>query len=216
MLPDNYLQIIIRLVLSVILGGVIGIEREGTNHDAGLRTHILVCLGSAGVMVMSQALAAEYNCDIGRFGAQVISGIGFLGAGCILVSGNHIKGLTTAACLWTTACVGLAAGIGYYFISVLMAVLMLITILAMRPFSGFLRDKEKRCEYTLIIYLSKHADFEDVTESLHDRERRILSVSTDEDGVYTIHISNETESGINRLVCSLMENRGVTRVERVK
>ena len=83
----EYIFIVIRLVVAVILGGLIGIEREGTHHAAGLRTHILVCLGAAGITALSDALILNgYNTDISRFGAQVVSGIGFLGAGCIMVT----------------------------------------------------------------------------------------------------------------------------------
>ena len=102
-LPVNWDDIVIRLVLAVVLSGLIGIERVKTNHDAGLRTHILVCLGSAGIMLMSEVMQAQFGNDVGRIPAQVVSGIGFLGAGSIIVNNSRIKGLTTAAGLWTTA-----------------------------------------------------------------------------------------------------------------
>lgn len=106
----------LRIFLSVICGGVLGAERGKSNQSVGLRTHMLVCLGSALVMLTGQYLFDEYNFgDPARLGAQVISGIGFLGAGSIIVEGNtKIRGLTTAAGLWVAACIGLAIGIGYY------------------------------------------------------------------------------------------------------
>ena len=81
-------ELFARLLFACFCGGIIGLERAGTNHDAGLRTHILVCLGSAGVMIMSEAMHLDFGGDAMRIGAQVVSGIGFLGAGCILVHGK--------------------------------------------------------------------------------------------------------------------------------
>jgi len=102
--------------MAVILGGVIGYERGRAGRPAGLRTHILVCLGSTLAIMTNQYVFQEYNVgDPTRLAAQVISGIGFLGAGTIIVTGRHqVKGLTTAAGLWATACMGLAIGIGFY------------------------------------------------------------------------------------------------------
>ena len=106
----------IRLSAALIVGCVIGVDREIKRRGAGIKTHIIVCLGSALVMMTSQYMYIEFGgvADLGRLGAQVISGVGFLGVGTIIVTGRHrIKGLTTAAGLWTCACVGLAAGIGF-------------------------------------------------------------------------------------------------------
>jgi putative Mg2+ transporter-C (MgtC) family protein len=112
----NDTTIILRLLLSVLLGGVIGYERGRAGRPAGLRTHILVCLGSALAIMTNQYIYQVYGVgDPTRMAAQVISGIGFLGAGTIIVTGRHqVKGLTTAAGLWATACMGLAIGIGFY------------------------------------------------------------------------------------------------------
>lgn len=108
--------IMFRIVMAVIIGGILGLERSMKNHTAGFRTHILVCLGATLVMMTNVFINEHYGtADPARMGAQVISGIGFLGAGTILVTRyNQVKGLTTAAGLWTAACVGLAIGIGFY------------------------------------------------------------------------------------------------------
>ena len=113
----NTASIIIRLTLAVIFSGIIGLERGRKKRPAGLRTHILVCVGSTVVMITSQYMTdiLGNTGDMARLGAQVISGIGFLGAGTIIIDGkNKVKGLTTAAGLWSCACMGLAIGIGFY------------------------------------------------------------------------------------------------------
>ena len=109
---------ILRLIVATLFGGLIGLERESHKRPAGFRTHILVCIGSALVMMISQYAFLEFSgklgYDPGRIAAQVISGIGFLGAGTILREGSTIKGLTTAASLWVVAGIGLAVGTGFY------------------------------------------------------------------------------------------------------
>ncbi len=115
---EFYLSMIIRLALACLLGGIIGFEREHVHRPAGFRTHILVCVGSALVMITSEYIyyhfSSHVNTDPARLGAQVISGIGFLGAGTIIKEGISVKGLTTAASLWAVSCVGIAVGIGFY------------------------------------------------------------------------------------------------------
>ena len=109
---------IIKMALAVLFSGIIGYEREHSHRPAGFRTHILVAVGSALVMMTSGYVFNEYaglgTFDPTRLGAQVISGIGFLGAGTILREGFSVKGLTTAASLWAVSCIGLAVGAGYY------------------------------------------------------------------------------------------------------
>lgn len=110
------LSVFLRLLLAVICGGIIGIERGRKHRPAGLRTHMLVCLGSALAMITNQYIVGMYQvADPARLGAQVISGIGFLGAGTIIVTRHQqVIGLTTAAGLWASACMGLAIGIGFF------------------------------------------------------------------------------------------------------
>lgn len=110
------LTTLLRLVLALVCGGVLGIERGRKKRPAGFRTYMLVCLGAALVMMTNEYICKVYGSgDPARMGAQVISGIGFLGAGTIIVTGhNRVRGLTTAAGLWAAACIGLAIGVGYY------------------------------------------------------------------------------------------------------
>lgn len=108
-------NILIRIFAALIIGAVIGIDRGAKRRGGGARTTITVCLGAAMVMLIEQYLERIYggNINVTRIAAQVVSGVGFLGAGSILVSGHQIKGLTSAASIWTCACVGLAIGIGF-------------------------------------------------------------------------------------------------------
>lgn len=124
-------SISLRLFLAVIIGGVIGLERGASKHPAGFRTHILVCMSAALAMLTNQYMYDYFGglADPGRLGAQVITGVGFLGVGTILVTGRHkIKGLTTAAGLWASACIGLALGIGFYSGAIFAGILVFISL----------------------------------------------------------------------------------------
>ena len=122
----------IRLIVSCLLGGIIGYERESRNKSAGLRTHVLVCVGSCLIMILSENIYYNVqgltNADPARSAAQVVSGIGFLGAGTIMKEGLSVKGLTTAASLWVVAGVGLAVGFGYYSGALITTALVFLTL----------------------------------------------------------------------------------------
>ncbi len=120
-------ELVIRLVVSAVIGGFIGIEREVSNRPAGLRTHILVSVGSTLIMLVS--IFGFDDGDPARLASQVVSGIGFLGAGTIIRTGNDVRGLTTAASLWVCAGIGLAIGAGYYLGGVITAVIILISLI---------------------------------------------------------------------------------------
>ncbi|MBS4008975.1 MAG: MgtC/SapB family protein [Clostridium sp.] len=127
-------ELLLRLILAGILGGAVGFERERHNRPAGLRTHILVCLGSALVMIVSVvgfSGALGPRGDQARIAAQVVSGIGFLGAGTIMRQGSSVRGLTTAASLWVVAAVGLATGIGLYLAAISTTALILISLFSL-------------------------------------------------------------------------------------
>ena len=126
----NAISITVRLLLAMILGGIIGLERGIKRRPAGMRTYMLVCIGSALVMITSQYLTRDYPfSDPARMGAQVISGIGFLGVGTIIITRDRqVRGLTTAAGLWASACMGLAIGVGFYSGALIaMAVIFFVT-----------------------------------------------------------------------------------------
>ena len=138
MLSDS--QIILRLVLSVVLSGFIGFERQLHRRSAGLRTHILVCLGSCLIMLTSLYVFDIYkeiaSIDPSRIAAGVITGIGFLGAGTIIRDREGVKGLTTAASLWVVAGIGLAVGCGFFSAGISATALTLVVLLILRRIEG--------------------------------------------------------------------------------
>lgn len=126
-------EIITRLILSAVIGGMIGVEREVNNRPAGLRTHILVSVGSALIMLVSIDGFNNVG-DPARLASQVVTGVGFLGAGTIIKTGNNIKGLTTAASLWVCSGIGLAIGNGYYLGGITTAGIVLLTLISLTKF----------------------------------------------------------------------------------
>jgi putative Mg2+ transporter-C (MgtC) family protein len=155
-------EVILRLILAIIVGGLIGYEREYKNRPAGFRTHILVCVGAAvismiqlysvqettNIIIRQPVLASALKADIGRLGAQVITGVGFLGAGTIMHDKGSVKGLTTAASLWVVACVGLAVGLGYYFLVVAATVGVFLVLATLKQVEArfFQRSKIQKLE----------------------------------------------------------------------
>ena len=129
----SFFAAVARLFCAMLVGIVVGVERGRNHRPAGMRTHMLVAMGACAVMVTSQMLFVEFRPlgatpDPARLGAQVISGVGFLGAGTIMREGNSVKGLTTAASVWVVACLGLAAGAGYYAFALAGAALVYLTL----------------------------------------------------------------------------------------
>lgn len=184
-------QICLRLLCAMLVGMVIGTEREYTNRPAGMRTHVLVALGACVVSLTGQMLSGEYGtADPARLAAQVITGVGFLGAGTILREGATVKGLTTAASVWTVACLGVASGFGYYSIALLGMVSIFITLTILEFFQHRLPGRVTIHEgYTL--------ECEDVAAALslihdhaqthHAQIHRILAKRTDGGYLVTFH-----------------------------
>lgn len=132
----EYVEILIRVVLATVIGGIIGVEREYKNRPAGMRTHVLVALGAMSIALMESLISSNMfhtggqgiNYTLGRISAQVVSGVGFLGAGTIFMSKRKIGGLTTAASLWCTACLGILIGFGFYWVAVAIFLMILLTL----------------------------------------------------------------------------------------
>jgi len=148
-------EVIIRLVLAMVIGGLVGTQREFKHNAAGFRTHTLVALGSCAAMLTNEYLFRTYsgisNMDIARMGSYVISGIGFLGAGSIVKDGLRIRGLTTAAGLWVVACLGLAAGAGFYLGAGVGALLVMLTLALLKTIEDKFMRKKDRIEIALQI-----------------------------------------------------------------
>jgi putative Mg2+ transporter-C (MgtC) family protein len=144
-------EMLIRLVTAAALGSLIGFERERLLWAAGIRTHMLVCVGSCLIMIVSQygfsSILTHQNVvlDPSRIAAQVVSGIGFLGAGAILARGEIVKGLTTAASIWTVAAVGLAVGGGLYLAASASTVIILIILAGIKPLEEAYRARNQSC-----------------------------------------------------------------------
>lgn len=152
---------LVRFLFSFFLGTLVGVERETHNQPAGLRTHILISIGSTMVMLISifipQTFTDFQNGDPGRIAAQVVSGIGFLGAGAILKFGANVKGLTTAASIWAMAAVGLAVGAGMYMVSLIGVVIILFALTAMDLFEKWI-FKERTLRRIELIVKKKDSD----------------------------------------------------------
>jgi putative Mg2+ transporter-C (MgtC) family protein len=151
---DIIIEVIAKLSLALLLGGMVGFEREHKSRPAGLRTHILVCVGAALVQITAinyyYTHEGFYNVDPMRLAAQVISGIGFLGAGTILKEGANIRGLTTAASIWVVACIGLTVGTGLYVEATLATLFIFIALRGFKKLEGRI-GKGKRSFYMQIV-----------------------------------------------------------------
>ena len=203
-------SILIRLVVAVIFGGIIGLERAERKHEAGLRTHIVLCLGSATVMIVSEFLAKQFGGDVMRMGSQVISGVGFLGAGSIIVHGSRVKGITTAAGLWTTACVGLAVGSALYVVATAVVLLMLFAMWGLRPITS--RIQSKTAKYIVKINISNRTAMKEVLHILAAEDVLIHSVVLEEHGdsiSAVLEIIPQRHSKIDKLTSDLIILEGV-------
>lgn len=181
--------VVIRIFLAIVIGGIIGYERESSNRPAGFRTHILVCVGAAITSMTELYLLASISSminahpelinivkgDVGRFGAQVITGVGFLGAGTIIVHRGSVKGLTTAASLWTVACIGIAVGFGFYFLSIASALGVFCILVSLKKFEDKYIDKLKVVKIKIKYHNSK--DFLEKLRGYFDEKRiRIVNL----------------------------------------
>ncbi len=153
----SFLSMLFRFLMACLFGGIIGLERGRRQQAAGLRTHMMVCIGAASTMIVGEYMVLHAGRgDLLRLGAQVISGIGFLGAGSIIVTKqNRIKGLTTAASLWASACMGLAIGSGFYECALAMMFVMLFVLLVM----GVLDSKYVKATAHVSLYIEMEKGF---------------------------------------------------------
>lgn len=202
----SHWELLIRLVVSALLGGIIGYERELKGRDAGIRTHTLVSLGAA-IITLTQLEASNWvlnyarenpdvanilSSDITRLTAQIVNGIGFLGAGTIIVSRRSVTGLTTAASIWAVASLGIAAGMGYYYMAVVSTLIMLVVLRTVK--SAFRIERTKQLE---VHYRNQDTTLQFLEQRFKENEMKVLSadhsITYNEDGssicqdVYTMH-----------------------------
>jgi putative Mg2+ transporter-C (MgtC) family protein len=228
-------EVILRLILAIIVGGLIGYEREYKNRPAGFRTHILVCLGATvismiqlysiqettNMIIQYPVLASALKADIGRLGAQVITGVGFLGAGTIMHDKGSVKGLTTAASLWVVACIGLGVGLGYYFLTVAstIAVFLILVTLKQVEVRFFQKAKVEKFEVQYInkvelvthmeeYFSSKNIKVQNIEFELEEEEDSIYKTS-----LYTVRIPRQIKT--SEVIRDLCFYEGIVKVTLV-
>ena len=224
----NEMAIVIRFVCAVLCGGLIGIEREHKHRPAGFRTHILVCLGAAVttltgqyLLTLNEILPYAITSDPARLGAQVISGIGFIGAGTIIVTKRRqVKGLTTAAGLWTSAIIGLSIGVGYYEIALYATFLILITETLLSRLDWYIHSKAKNIN----IYI-EYTDAENLTDIMSEIKKRAIEIidveiakarsETDHRISAVLSLQLTKKSSQNKLLSAISNVEGVTTVEEL-
>jgi len=146
-------ELILRFALAILWGGIIGSERQYRSKSAGFRTMIMISLGACFFTIISKIIGGENNAD--RIASNIVSGIGFIGAGVIFRGDNRVNGITTAATIWVVAAVGMGIGAGYYFAAAVSSILMIL-ILAILPYiERFIDELNQSKEYTIVIYYEK-------------------------------------------------------------
>jgi putative Mg2+ transporter-C (MgtC) family protein len=204
-LPDlSTAEALLRLVIAAGLGGAIGLERELRDHEAGFRTHLLVALGACVFTLVSAYAWTDWTFstaegivfDPTRIAAQIVTGIGFLGAGAIIVRGISVRGLTTAATLWVVAAIGMAAGTGYYTVGIGAALLVLISLGPLKLISARLVARVRPEEAELAIQLVPEGEASRVLSTIEEYGGRISQVEFGDERTVdvTLRASRRSES----------------------
>ncbi len=220
------LDILLRLMCAMLIGAVIGTEREYTHRPAGMRTHMLVALGACAVMITSQLIFWQYRPygatpDPARLSAQVITGVGFLGAGTILREGPTIKGLTTAASIWAVACLGVAAGGGYFGVALIGMACMMVTLIIFE----WLQKKLLRGHYEIYMF---EVECENVASALElinhlaaEADATVTSIQVDEPtkGDFTISFKTDfrgrhSQERMQKFFSDLSSDSNTTSIKR--
>lgn len=218
----TYLEAGLRILMAIVLGGMIGMERGLKNRPAGLRTYMLVCLGACIVMLTNQYVYEAFGVgDPVRMGAQVVSGIGFLGAGTIIVTArNQIKGLTTAAGLWASACVGLALGIGLYAVSIMGSVAIFVILTLLHELDFRMRRRTKQVEvYVELKHNVAVGQFLDFVRDRHyePSNLQILLENTSDNGILAFSVTLKGQKNCNHddIVTTVKTMPGIGYVEEL-
>lgn len=188
MVTLSFWQVVVRLLVATLCGGLIGIDRGRKHRPAGFRTYIIVCMGAALTIILSTYISAMlgstlwslsatdmHTTDISRFGAQVINGIGFLGAGTIIVTGRQqVKGMTTAAGLWASACMGLAIGAGFYQGALIGCILIIMTMVIFSKLESFILSRSRNIN--VYVEFEGAEDLPAIIEKIKSHDIKIFDV----------------------------------------
>ncbi|WP_195945492.1 MgtC/SapB family protein [Paraclostridium bifermentans] len=221
-------DIIIRILLSIFIGGIIGFNRERENVSAGFRTHALVCLGATiaaliqvqlASLALNQitsepALSGIVKVNDGRFIGQVVSGIGFLGAGTIIKTKGSVKGLTTAASIWTVACIGIATGMGFYEVSILGGISTIIVLVVLKKIEGKYINKSTKIKL-IIKYKSKKEAIKELKNSIEDLQLDIESIEFVDEFNVIYTLKDLRLICTNDLISLLSENESILKVRKI-
>ncbi len=218
----NTASVVLRMVLAVICGGLIGVERESKRRPAGFRTHTLVCLGAAMTTLTSQyLLTAGWTTDPARLGAQVVAGIGFIGAGTIIVTRRRqVKGLTTAAGLWVSAIIGLAIGTGFYEGAIIAMVFVLIAEILLSKIEWYISSKAK----SVNIYV-EYTETESIAEIAEEIKKLGVGIMDIEitraraaegpmmSAIFALQLGNKVKR--NQVLSQIQEIKGILSIEEL-
>ena len=227
----NFISVILRLVIALIFGGLIGLERGRRRKAAGFRTYMLACMGATLAMLIGQyqdqlmdlGIFAQHvtKGDVTRLGAQVVNGIGFLGAGSIIITGQKaVKGLTTAAALWASACMGLVIGAGYYECVLLGFLLIFLSITVLNPFESHL--VEKSGNMNLYIEFETVEDVKLIASKMRKLDIHIYDIDIDRgkieeyrypSAVFAIRLKKKCHH--NEIITALFELRCIKIIEEI-
>ena len=217
----TYLAVVLRIFVAVVVGGILGLERGMKNRPAGLRTYMLVCVGACVIMLTNQYIYQMFGSgDPVRMGAQVVSGIGFLGAGTIIVTRrNQIKGLTTAAGLWSAAGVGLALGVGFYEAALAGTVAVFFVMTLLQRMDNKLHRRSRRLEAYIELSDISLGDF---LRTMREAEIEVSNVQRESgeeesDGVraYIATLKGQKRQNHAELMAKVLEVSGVVFVEEL-
>ena len=212
-------SVLVRLFFAVLCGGAIGIEREHKRRTAGFRTHILICLGAAMTTMISQFLLYNMHLytDIGRLGAQVIAGIGFIGAGTIIVTKRRqVKGLTTAAGLWTCAIIGLAIGAGYFEAALLSTIIILLAEIFFSRFEYWVLENAKNIN--IYVEYTGNENLDSVIRLLKSHRIVIIDLEITKSGVNSCAIFQlqlPKKVSHDKIMTSISASEGIISVEEL-
>ena len=220
--PLSLFSIMLRIVVAIVFGGIIGFERGIKNRPAGMRTYMLVDLGSAIVMMTNQYANQAYGAgDIVRMGAQVVSGIGFLGAGTIIVTHrNQIKGLTTAAGLWSAACMGLAVGLGLYELALVGGVMIFVVLTLLHNLDNRMRRRTRMVE--IYVELCPDCSIGDFINYAHEKDIATSSLQIEHDNVisgkgraFVITLKSKSRMNHTQIIDTMRQLEAVSYIEEL-